>query len=192
MSEPTKTKEAVISYHFSFKYVYQWIPENHFFISLSLAIVFLLSGIRVLIAMTSGALFNELSLLVLVAFATPIFLGPLIYALTQKYQLAVIPVALWGIVIGKLGQQLIAEAYTKLFFTMLLLIAVTIWVTWLIPLSIQTIGSKEVILAVILGNVSLLQMDTEHLSEEHNLIINDISTASERAKSIIKQLQFLL
>jgi PAS domain S-box-containing protein len=45
------------------------------------------------------------------------------------------------------------------------------------------------ILAVILGNVSLLQMDTEHLSEEHNQIINDISTASERAKSIIKQLQ---
>ncbi|QEE14278.1 PAS domain-containing protein [Promethearchaeum syntrophicum] len=45
------------------------------------------------------------------------------------------------------------------------------------------------ILAVILGNVSLLQMDADHLSEEHNLIINDISTASERAKSIIKQLQ---
>ncbi|MHA1560997.1 MAG: PAS domain-containing protein, partial [Promethearchaeota archaeon] len=45
------------------------------------------------------------------------------------------------------------------------------------------------ILAVILGNVSLLQMDSEHLTEEHNQIINDISTASERAKSIIKQLQ---
>ncbi len=45
------------------------------------------------------------------------------------------------------------------------------------------------ILAVILGNVSLLQMDSEHLSEEHNQIINDVSTASERAKSIIKQLQ---
>ena len=45
------------------------------------------------------------------------------------------------------------------------------------------------ILAVILGNVSLLQMDSEHLSEEHSQIINDISTAGERAKSIIKQLQ---
>ncbi len=45
------------------------------------------------------------------------------------------------------------------------------------------------ILAVILGNVSLLQMDSENLSEEHNQIINDVSTASKRAKSIIKQLQ---
>ncbi|MHA1900072.1 MAG: PAS domain-containing protein, partial [Promethearchaeota archaeon] len=33
------------------------------------------------------------------------------------------------------------------------------------------------ILAVILGNISLLQMDSEHLSEEHNQIINDVSIA---------------
>ncbi|MCG3218579.1 MAG: hypothetical protein KAR35_06215 [Candidatus Heimdallarchaeota archaeon] len=151
MSEPTKTKEAVLNYEFSFRSLYQWIPENHFFISLSLAIVFLLSGIRVIIAMTSGALYNELSLIVLVLLSTPIFLGPLIYALTQKYHLTVIPATLWGIVIGKLGQQLIAEPYAKLFLTMILLIAASIWITWLIPLSIKIIGSKEVILAIILG-----------------------------------------
>jgi len=151
MSEPTKTKEAVINYHFSFRSLYQWIPENHFFISLGLAIVFLLSGIRVLIAMVSGALYNDLSLPILIILATPIFLGPLIYALTQKYQLTVIPTVLWGIVIGKLGQQLVTEAYPKLFFSMMLLIAVSIWITWLIPLSVQSVGSKEVILAIILG-----------------------------------------
>jgi hypothetical protein len=151
MSEPTKTKEAVINYQFSFRHIYQWIPENHFFIALSLAIVFLLSGIRVLISMISGALYNELSLPVLIILATPIFLGPLIYALTQKKQLTVIPTALWGIVIGKLGQQLVTEAYAKLFFSMILLIAVSIWITWMIPLSIQTIGAKEVILAIITG-----------------------------------------
>ncbi|MHA1911243.1 MAG: hypothetical protein ACTSYA_06060 [Candidatus Kariarchaeaceae archaeon] len=151
MSEPTKTKDAVISYDFSFRFIYQWIPDNHLFITLSLAIVFLLSGIRVLITMISGALYNELSLPVLIILATPIFLGPLIYALTQKYHLSVIPVMLWGIVISKLGQQLVTEAYGKLFFSMILLIAVSIWITWLIPLSIKTIGSKEVILSIILG-----------------------------------------
>ena len=122
MSEPTKTKETIIEYDFSFRFIYQWIPENHFFIALSLALAFLLSGVRVLIAMVSGALYNELSLPALILLSTPIFLGPLIYALTQKKQLTVIPVTLWGIVIGKLGQQLVTDAYGKLFFSMILLI----------------------------------------------------------------------
>ena len=45
------------------------------------------------------------------------------------------------------------------------------------------------ILAVIIGNLSLLEIDQKEFSEEHNGMIGEILQASQRGKEIIKQLQ---